>query len=109
MLSKQFSTNKKGHLEFAGCDTVELAEKYGTPLYVMSEDGIRENCRRIRSSLMERYPDTVALYASKAFSSLAIYKIMKEEGFGIDVVSGGELFTNGKGLLSRKQQDSGGN
>jgi len=93
MLSKQFSTNKKGHLEFAGCDTVELAEKYGTPLYVMSEDGIRENCRRIRSSLMERYPDTVALYASKAFSSLAIYKIMKEEGFGIDVVSGGELFT----------------
>ncbi|HYE84640.1 MAG TPA: diaminopimelate decarboxylase [Clostridia bacterium] len=93
MRNGQFSINEKGHLVFAGCDTVELAEKYGTPLYVMSEDGIRENCGRIRSALMDKYPNTLALYASKAFSTTAIYKIMKEEGFGIDVVSSGELYT----------------
>lgn len=93
MRNNQLSINSKGHLEFAGCDTVELAARYGTPLYVMSEDGIRENCRIIKASLKDKYPDTLALYASKAFSSKAIYKIIEDEGFGIDVVSGGELFT----------------
>lgn len=93
MRNKQLSINSKGHLEFAGCDTVALAAEYSTPLYVMSEDGIRENCRSIRESLMDKYPDTLALYASKAFSSRAIYKIIEEEGFGVDVVSSGELFT----------------
>lgn len=96
MRNERLSVNSKGHLEFAGCDTVELAAGYGTPLYVMSEDGIRENCRRIRTALMDKYPGTMALYASKAFSSKAIYKIMNEEGFGVDVVSSGELFTANK-------------
>lgn len=96
MRNEQLSINNREHLEFAGCDTVELAAKYGTPLYVMSEDGIRENCRKIKASLMDKYPDTLALYASKAFSSRAIYKIIEEEGFGIDVVSSGELFTANK-------------
>ena len=93
MRNDRLNINNKGHLEFAGCDTVELAARYGTPLYVMSEDGIRENCRKIRTSLMDKYPGTLALYASKAFSSGAIYKIMADEGFGIDVVSSGELYT----------------
>jgi len=93
MRNKQLTINSNGHLEFSGCDTLKLAETYGTPLYVMSEDGIRDNCRKIKAALMDKYPGTLALYASKAFSSKAIYRIVAEEGFGVDVVSGGELYT----------------
>lgn len=93
MKRKYLGTNTKGHLVFWGSDTVELAKEYGTPLYVMSEDGIRENCRKIRTKFMNKYPGSLALFASKAFSSIAIYKIIKEEGLGIDVVSSGELYT----------------
>lgn len=90
---KIFSINEKEHLVFDGCDVVQLAEEYDTPLYVMSETEIRERCRRIKRSFTEKYPDTQALYASKAMSNMALYKIIKEEGLGIDVVSGGELYT----------------
>lgn len=93
MRNDQLEKNKQGHLEFAGCDTVELAARFGTPLYVMSEDGIRSNCRKVIKALKENYPEAMPLYASKAFSSKAIYKIMAEEGFGVDVVSSGELYT----------------
>jgi diaminopimelate decarboxylase len=93
MKRRYSSINEKNHLEFFGCDTVELAERYGTPLYVVSEDGIREKCREIKEYFMNKYPNTLALYASKAFSSIAMYKIIKEEGLGIDVVSSGELYT----------------
>lgn len=85
--------NEKGHLVHGGCDTVELAEKYGTPLYVVDESEIRERCRLIRRHFTDKYPDTGALYASKAFSSIPMYRIIKEEGLGLDVVSGGELYT----------------
>ncbi len=85
--------NDLGHLEFNRCDMVTLAREYGTPLYVMNEDGIRENCRLLKTQFMDRFPNTLALYASKAFSTLAMGQIIKEEGLGIDVVSGGELFT----------------
>ena len=85
--------NERGHLVFDGCDVVELAKEYGTPLYVVSEYEIRERCKRIKEFFMHKYPDTMALYASKAMSNMAIYRIIKEEGLGIDVVSGGELFT----------------
>jgi diaminopimelate decarboxylase len=85
--------NDKGHIVFEGCDVVELANKYGTPLYVVSESEIRKRCRRIQKYFTNKYPDTQALYASKAMSSLALYKIIEEEGMGIDVVSGGELYT----------------
>lgn len=93
MRNDQLKKNGQGHLEFAGCDTVELAARFGTPLYVMSEDGIRNNCRKVIKALKENYPEALPLYASKAFSSKAIYKIMAEEGFGVDVVSSGELYT----------------
>jgi diaminopimelate decarboxylase len=85
--------NEKGHLVFDGCDAVELAKEYGTPLYVISESEIRRRCKRIKEHFTNKYPDTQALYASKAMSNMAIYKIIKEEGMGIDVVSGGELYT----------------
>ena len=59
--------NSKGHLEFGGCDLTTLARKYGTPLYVMNEDIIRENSRRYVKGLKSRYPNSDVAYAGKAF------------------------------------------
>lgn len=86
--------NAKGHLTIDGKDALELAGEYGTPLYAMSETQIRENCRKFRRSLEEHYSGNgLALYASKAFCCKAICNIVREEGLGLDVVSGGELYT----------------
>lgn len=86
--------NGKGHLEIGGADCVDLAEKFGTPLYVMDEAYIRNMCRVYRDAIEKYYDGNgLVLYASKAFSCLAVYKIVKQENIGIDVVSGGELFT----------------
>lgn len=83
-----------GRLYFAGRDVCELAEKYGTPLYIMDEEKIRENCRAYRSALDNCVcPESYAIYASKACSFGAIYKIIAEEGLGADVVSAGEIYT----------------
>lgn len=78
---------------FAGYDTVELAKKYGTPLYVLSEEIIKERCREIKVDFLEKYKNTKAAYASKAFLTMAMCKIIQWEGLGLDVVSGGELYT----------------
>ncbi|MBM7616437.1 diaminopimelate decarboxylase [Alkaliphilus hydrothermalis] len=78
---------------FDHCDTVELANQYGTPLYVVSENLIREKCRAIKEEFLMKYPNTKAAYASKAFLTLAMCKIIEGEGLGLDVVSGGELYT----------------
>lgn len=84
---------KDGILYFDGCSTVELAEKYGTPLYVMSENDIEDKMQEIRDCFLNKYPNTRAAYASKAFCTMAMYKICEKEGFCIDIVSGGELYT----------------
>jgi diaminopimelate decarboxylase len=81
-----------GHLEIGGCDTVELADRYGTPLYVYDEETIRTRCREYRDALGEAYPNSLVIYASKAFSSPMVLQIVAEEGLGLDVVSGGELY-----------------
>lgn len=78
---------------FAGCDTVKLAEKYKTPLYVMSEDYIKDRLREIRESFLEKHPKTMAVYASKAFLTKEMARIINKSGIGMDVVSGGELYT----------------
>jgi len=78
---------------FQEFDTVELAKKYGTPLYVLSEDILRDKCREVRETFLKVYPNTQAVYASKAFLTKAMCKIIEREGLGLDVVSGGELFT----------------
>jgi len=80
------------NMMFYGCDVAELAKEYGTPLYVMSEDDIRERCREVKSVFIDRYPNTRAVYASKAFQTLEICRIVQQEGLGLDVVSGGEVF-----------------
>ena len=95
MLGQNFlQVNAQGHLTVGGADTVELAAKYGTPLYVMSEDAIRENCRRYVRSMQSCYNGRGrVLYASKAFCCKEICRIAVSEGLGLDVVSGGELYT----------------
>lgn len=93
-VSKNLNVNEKGHLTIAGIDTVSLAEKYGTPLYVMDEDLIREHCRTFKNSIEKYYNgEGMTCYASKAFSCKAMCKIVNEEGIGLDVVSEGELYT----------------
>jgi diaminopimelate decarboxylase len=78
------------HLLFDGCDAVGLAREYGTPLYVVSERMIRERLRELRTSFLDRYPNSGALYASKALQTLDICRIVASVGIGLDVVSGGE-------------------
>ena len=94
MLYDNISVNEKGHLTFAGYDTVELAEKYGTPLYLMDEDKIRQRVREYKKAMSDFMPQgSVPEFASKAFSCRRIYRIMAEEGIDIDVVSPGEIYT----------------
>ncbi len=93
-LTENFAVNEKNHLTIGGVDTVSLAEKYDTPLYVMDEDMIRSNCRIYKNAIDRAYDGNgLILYASKAFSCLHMYRLVQEEGLGVDVVSGGELYT----------------
>ena len=94
MLHENLSVNERGHLCIAGRDTVELAEKYGTPLMVMDESRVRRNMR-IYNNAMKKYfgEKSFPLFASKSFSCKYIYRIAKEEKMGIDLVSSGELYT----------------
>lgn len=85
--------NARGHLEIGGCDAVELAESFGTPLYVIDERQVREQCRRYRNAFRDHYPDGEVIYAGKALLTTAICRIIDEEGLSLDVVSGGELYT----------------
>lgn len=94
-MNESFSVNREGHLTIGGADTVALAREYGTPLYVMDEGMIRDNCRRYRRAIDEFYGGRgIAAYASKAFSCKEIYRIVQQEGMGVDVVSEGELYTS---------------
>ncbi len=94
MIHDQFSVNEKGHLAFAGRDTVALAEKYGTPLFVMNEERIRARCRLYKQAMTSSFgADACPLFASKSISFRRIYEIMREEEMGIDVVSAGEICT----------------
>jgi diaminopimelate decarboxylase len=95
--------NNKDHLVIGGCDTVELAKKYGTPLYVYDETELRNRCREFKSEFGNRYPNTVICYSSKAFIAKAMIKLVEEEGLDLDVVSGGELaFARATGFPAKK-------
>jgi diaminopimelate decarboxylase len=85
---------QNGHLEIGGCDTVELAKEFGTPLYVFDEAYMRAMMRVYRETFAREYEGNgLVLYASKAFSCQAVYRIAEQENIGVDVVSGGELYT----------------
>jgi diaminopimelate decarboxylase len=83
--------NNQGHIAIGECDVVDLAEEFGTPLYLFDESTLRHKCRELKDEFCKYYPDTLVIYASKAFLNKALALIFKEEGLGLDVVSGGEL------------------
>ena len=88
---------KDGVLEFAGFSTPALARKYGTPLYLMDEQRIRDNCRMYQKAMTEFFGEkALTLYASKALCFKRMYEIVSDEGLGIDVVSSGEVHTAAK-------------
>lgn len=82
--------NGEGHLVIGGCDTVELAAEYGTPLYLFDEVDLRRQCAGFREEFRRVYADTTVIYAAKAFLNPALARILDEEGLGLDVVSIGE-------------------
>ena len=93
-VSDSLNVNELGHLTIGGVDSVSLAKKYGTPLYILDEDGIRANCRAYVKSIEDNYGGNgLVLYASKAFSCMEMCRICQDEKMGLDVVSGGELYT----------------
>ena len=83
--------DSQGCLVIGGCSALDLAEQYGTPVYVLDEDTLRNRCRSYVSEFEQRCPGTQVLYASKAYINPALARIFEEEGLGLDVVSGGEL------------------
>lgn len=94
MLSDNIGRTPEGVLTIAGQEVTRLAAEYGTPLYLMDEQRIRSNCRMYLKAFRENFPEgSLPLYASKAASFKQIYRIMAEEGMGVDVVSSGELYT----------------
>ncbi len=98
------NVNELGRLTIGGCDTVELAEKYGTPLYVLDENVIRNTCKSYVNSFKKYYNGNgMPLYASKALSCMELCRIVDDEGLGLDVVSGGELYTALKAGVSAEK------
>ena len=94
MLTDNIGRTPEGVLTIAGQEVTRLAAEYGTPLYLMDEQRIRSNCRMYLKAFRENFPEgSLPLYASKAASFKQIYRIMAEEGMGVDVVSSGELYT----------------
>src|SRR3990170_3799991 len=83
--------NNQSHLVIGGCDTVELAAEFGTPMYLFDEFSLRCKCAEFKTEFSQRYADTTVIYACKAFINRALATILKEEGLGLDVVSAGEL------------------
>lgn len=84
---------ENNRLNIAGVSAQVLAKEYGTPLYVMDEQLIRDNCRRFREAFKGEENVNKVAYAGKAFLTIAMCQIVKSEGLYLDVVSGGELYT----------------
>lgn len=85
--------DQKGILKIGGISSIELVKEFGTPLLVLDEEEIRRNARKYKRAFIEHYPETKIVYAGKAFINRTLLKIIAEEGLGLDVVSGGELYT----------------
>lgn len=85
------SLTEDEHLAIGGCDLVQLAQEFGTPLYVFDEATLHARCAEYREEFTKRYPDALVIYACKAFINPALAQLLKEEGLGLDVVSAGEM------------------
>ncbi|WP_086330334.1 diaminopimelate decarboxylase [Candidatus Enterococcus mansonii] len=101
--------NEQKHLTIGGCDTVALAEKYGTPLFVYDVEHIRQRARGFKQTFNSLGVKNKVIYASKAFCCLAMYKLLEEEELGCDVVSAGEIYTAIKGGMSPENIEFHGN
>ena len=93
MLLGTQKVNSKNHLGIGGCDTIDLAADYSTPLYVIDEQLVRQNCRSYKSAFEKEYGDSAIAYASKAFIVTAMCALVDQEGMWLDVASAGELYT----------------
>jgi diaminopimelate decarboxylase len=94
LISESLGVDANGRLTLGGADVSALARKHGTPCYLMDEDGIRKTCRAFNDAMRAHYGGAFLIaYASKALSVSHLYRVMREEGMGFDVVSGGELYT----------------
>lgn len=91
-LTGTMKINAQGHLEVGGIDTLELVKEFGTPLWVIDEEGLRSNCRVFKEAFT-RWGDAVVAFASKSLCNMAVCAIAAQEGLALDVVSGGELYT----------------
>jgi len=87
------SINEQGHLTIGGCDSVELARTFGTPLYVLDEALVRETCQDYQRAFASRYPRVEVAYAGKALLCQAVCRMVEQEGMSLDVASAGELHT----------------
>lgn len=103
---KEIKNNK---LYFDGCDVVELAEKYGSPIYVMSKTDIESRLSELNRDFVDKYGNARVAYASKAFCSVGMYKILDKFGASIDVVSGGEIYTAKKAGFPAERIEFNGN
>jgi len=90
-LFPQTAQIKDNHLIIGGCDATALAAEFGTPLYIYDETSLRNRCAEYRKEFTRRYTKSLIIYACKAYVNRALAQIFKEEGLGLDVVSGGEL------------------
>ncbi|MCQ2738636.1 MAG: diaminopimelate decarboxylase [bacterium] len=106
--TKPVTTIRNGNLQIGGCNLVELAKQYGTPLYVMDEQTIRGICREYKQSF-SNCKNIVMTYASKALCNMTIAKIIAQEGFGFDAVSAGELYVLNKAGVNMKKVTFNGN
>ena len=94
--------NRNNNLEIGGCELKQLVEQYGSPLYILDEFTLRTACSQYRDSFATYYAgESQVIYASKAWSCLAVCRIIDSEGLGFDVVSGGELYTTLKAGVSK--------
>ncbi len=94
MIASNITRLPDGALSFAGHDIASLAREHGTPLYLMDEERIRQNCRMYLDAFREHFgPEAMPLYAGKAASFKAMYRLMAQEGMGVDAVSRGEILT----------------
>lgn len=92
-MDREYMEIKDGKLFFDGCDLMQIARDFGTPVYIYSQNIITDRIREMKAAFTEGHPQNRIAYASKAFACKAMFKLMEKEGVCIDVVSGGELYT----------------
>ncbi|WP_017793600.1 diaminopimelate decarboxylase [Leucobacter salsicius] len=91
ILPEESAVDEAGVLHIGGVSVEQLAEQYGTPLYVYDEAGLRRQARRLQDGLRERWPNSEVLFASKSFPAVGMYKLAAEEGLSVDIAGAGEL------------------